>query len=97
MASHKVSDCAPISQAHEPIDTDYPIVSASDRHPERLVTQGIRINRDKVFDIKFTGAELYDFLALLEDLAVKAESYSVVRDAVLFCEKIREIAHHQGF
>ncbi len=64
-------------------------------------TNGKRANQGKVFDLPFSGEEIYRLILFFEEEAVKAANenagYSYLRACVLWAEKIRQRARAQGF
>lgn len=64
---------------------------------DALRTAGIKANRDRVFTVTLTGKQVYDFLHLLEARSMEQKSYLDVRQAVIFCELIRDQVNEQGF
>jgi len=64
---------------------------------DRLQTAGIQANRNKDFNLTFTGTEIYALLELLEDVAQKGGAYHEVSRYVLGAEFLRSRAKEQGF
>ena len=60
-------------------------------------TAGIRANGSKEFTVKCDGRTWYEILHVLEQEAIKADSYTVVRHCVLLQDELFEQLKRQGF
>jgi len=67
------------------------------RDYEKFRSEGIRANGGKVFTVAFTGKHAYELLHLLENVALRGESYLDICEAVQHAEYIRERLREQGF
>ena len=67
--------------------------------PERLQTNGVRAVSRAIFNIRFSGNDVFDLLKLLEGGATEAHttSFLEVRKCVFLAEKVRNQARRQGF
>lgn len=69
----------------------------SSKEFDALRSQGIKVNRARLFHVDFSGEQVYQLLAVLEQRAVAEQNYLDCRQAVAFAEGIRKQVHKQGF